>query len=106
VTIRTLDIIEPELRLSAQRALLGAIHPSIRLVKIKREGSNIRLTVVAVAQLDDEAAEAVSVAATEIVADFPTCQIEARVLVTTEALPDEDILTEGWVYQRLERNVR
>jgi hypothetical protein len=101
-----MDIVEPELRLSAQRALLGAIHPSIRLIKIKRDGSCIRLTVVAVAQLDDEAAEALSVAAAEIVADFPASQIEVRLLVTTEALPNENILSEGWVYQRLERSIR
>ena len=100
-----MDIVEPELRLSAQRALLGAIHPSIRLIKIRRQGSSIRLTIVAAAQLDAEAAEALSIAATEIIADFPTCQIEERLLVTTEVLPNENILTEGWVYQRLERSV-
>jgi len=106
VIAQAMNIVEPELRLSAQRALLGAIHSAIRLVKIKREGSLIRLTIMAVEQLDDEAINALSVAAAEIVADFPTCRIEEQVLVDKGVLPTEDILAEGWIYQRLECSIR
>jgi hypothetical protein len=101
-----MTIVEPELRLSAQCALLGAIHPAIRLIKIKREGPAIRMTTVADEDLGDDAIDALSVAATEIVADFPMCHIEERVLVSRDALPKEDILAEGWVYQRLELSIR
>ena len=97
-----MDVVDAPLRLSAQRALLGAIPPEVRLIKVSLDGSLIRLTVLAAEPLGDEAVDGLSAAATEIVADFPNCRIEEHLLVTRDPLPMEDVLTEGWVYQRAE----
>lgn len=97
-----MDVVEASLRLSAQRALLGAIHPQVRLVKIMRDGALIRLTVLAEEILSDDALDALSTAGAEIIADFPDCRIKERVIVTKAPLPVEDVLAEGWVYQRAE----
>lgn len=48
--------------------------------------------------------EALEVASTEIVADFPDCGIEQRFLGSTAQLPREDVLAEGWAYDRAERS--
>jgi hypothetical protein len=42
-----------ELRLSAQRALLGRIHPEMRLVKIKALGTVIVLSIVVRSEVND-----------------------------------------------------
>lgn len=95
-----MNVVDPALRLSAQRALLGAIHPQVRLIKVTRDGSTIRLTVLTSEPLSESAREAISIAATEIVADFPDCQIHEHVAITRDPLPVEDILVEGWIYKR------
>lgn len=95
-------VVAPDLRLSAQRALLGAISPEIRLIKVRRDGDSITLTTIASQQLDEDAEEALSFAAAEIVADFPECQINERLIVSVDELPRENLLEHGWVYQRRE----
>jgi len=98
-----MNAVPAELLLSAQRALLGAIFPELRLIKVKREGSTIFFTTIADRTPSDAALEALSIAATEIIADFPDCnRISEQVFVTDVELPKEDILQEGWVYQRAE----
>jgi hypothetical protein len=97
-----MNVVDGSLRLSAQRALLGAIHPQVRLIKVNRDDATIRVTVLAAQPLNDKALDALSVAAAEIVADFPDCRIEEHLLVTKDPLPVEDVLTEGWIYQRAE----
>lgn len=98
--IIAMEVVSAELRLSAQRALLGAIHPEVRLIKVKRSGSSITVTSVLDTLGNEECVEALSIAAAEIITDFPDCELHERVLVTFEPLPSEDVLTEGWVYQR------
>lgn len=97
-----MNVVDSGLRLSAQRALLGAISPHIRLIKVRRSGSSITMTTIASQPIGEQAEEALSVAATEIVADFPDCQIEEQLLITSEELPRENLLEQGWVYQRFE----
>jgi hypothetical protein len=97
-----MSVVDPALRISAQRALLGAISPEIRLVKVRRDGDGITLSIIVAHALDEDAEEALSNAATEIIADFPDCQIHQRVIVSADELPREDVLEHGWVYQRLE----
>jgi hypothetical protein len=98
-----MKVVPTDLRLSAQRALLGAIFPELRLVKVKRVDSTILFTAIADRPLSDGAVEALSIAATEIIADFPDCdRICEEVIVSNADLPQEDLLTEGWVYQRAE----
>jgi hypothetical protein len=94
--------VDPALRLSAQRALLGAISPAVRLIKVTLNGLEIVFTVIASHNLTEAEREALSVAATEIVADFTDRSIREELLVSTEPLPSEDVLASGWVYQRAE----
>jgi hypothetical protein len=97
-----MTVVPADLRLSAQRALLGAIHPEVRLVKVKLIGSTIVVTTLSEMPLTEEAWQALSSAAGEIIADFPDYQIEEHFVVSADALPYENILEEGWVYQRAE----
>ena len=70
------------------------------MIKVNREGPTIRLTTFANEPLSEAAKDALSIAATEIVADFPDCRIEEHIVVTKDPLPVENVLMEGWVYQR------
>jgi hypothetical protein len=98
-----MNVVPAELRLSAQRALLGAIFPELRLVKVKLIDSTIFLSAIADRTPSEAAIEALSMAAAEIIADFPHCdRISEQVTVSDAELPKEDILREGWVYQRAE----
>jgi hypothetical protein len=97
-----MNAVPSELRLSAQRALLGAIYPEVRLVKLKLEGSKILLTTIADRPLSGACADALSVAAAEIISDFPDCDLNEQVIVSIGELPKEGSLSEGWVYQRAE----
>lgn len=96
------EAVDPGLRLSAQRALLGAITPNIRLVKVTRQSQEIVFTAVAAAPLTDSEREALSIAAAEIISDFPDCTIREEVIVSTKPIPAENILTGGWVFLRAE----
>ncbi len=97
-----MDVSPPDLRLSAQRALLGAIHPEIRMVKVKLAGGTIVMTAIVSEPLGAAASDALSVAATEIISDFPDLDIREEIIVSAGNLPREHILVEGWVYQRAE----
>ena len=97
-----MNAVDPNLRLSAQRALLGVISPEIRLIKVRRDVELILLTTIFSRLPSDAEKEALSVAAIEVIADFPDCRIEERVIVSVEPLPVEDVLEEGWVYLRAE----
>ena len=91
-----------KLRLSAQRALLGAISPSVRLVKVIDDGREIVFSVIAAETLDSDATDALTAAAAEIVADYSNRTISERFSVFTGPLPREDIFEYGWVYLRAE----
>lgn len=91
-----------KLRLSAQRALLGAITPNVRLIKVVDDGSEIIFTVIAASPLDEAATDALSIAATEIVADYADRMINEITIVDAGPLQKENILEAGWVYLRAE----
>ena len=92
-----------QLRLSAHRALLGRIHPDIRLVKIKSVGSDIVLSVIVDREPNDRLRDDISDATTEIIADFPEAsKIQARFEVSGYPIPAENALTEGWLFRRAE----
>jgi hypothetical protein len=59
------------LRLSAQRALLGAIPPPLRAVSAAIDSHVIRWRAVFEREPTEDEAELLSVAATEVIADFP-----------------------------------
>jgi hypothetical protein len=89
------------LRLSAVRAFLGRIHPEMRLIKVKMVGTQIVLTVVLSGEVSELVQNDISEAATEIVADFPSpVTIEENVVFSSSDLPRENVLSEGWVFQR------
>lgn len=95
--------VETELRLSAQRAFLGRIHPEMRLVKVKTIDREIVVHVVVSRAPSDQIREDVSVAAAEIIADFPRAnKITEQFEVSVAPLAHEDVLAEGWIYQRAE----
>ena len=89
------------LRLSAQRALLGAIHPEVRLIKVNWVGDRIEFQAIC-AEVSDEIAGDLSVAATEILADFPQARIRESILASDAPLPKENVIERGWVYLRAE----
>lgn len=94
---------QSELRLSAQRALLGRVYVDMRLIKVKSVGSNILLTVVLDREPSEAIREDISVATAEIIADFPeAAKMEEKFHVNTQPIPAENVLTEGWVYRRAE----
>ncbi|MBB5712787.1 hypothetical protein [Sphingomonas xinjiangensis] len=91
-----------DLRLSAQRALLGAIYPDVRMVKVRRDGSRITFTAICDKPFSDDALDALTTAASEIAADFPDCDVDEIIAGSSDPLPQEDVLTEGWLFQRAE----
>lgn len=60
------------LRLSAQRALLGAVSREVDAIGLHVDGTRIVVQVASGSPLDDDACEALEVAASEIIADFPS----------------------------------
>lgn len=92
----------PDLRLSAQRALLGAITPNVRLIKVASDDGVITFTVICAAPLSEPEREYLAIAATEIVADFPARTISEKIIVDVGPIPNEDVLAAGWVYRRAE----
>jgi len=92
-----------QLRLSALRAFMGEIGPDYRLVKIKAEQDKIILSVVLDSGAPGSVYEAISVAATEIIADFPSFCISENVVASEKEIESEDIITEGWVFRRKEK---
>jgi hypothetical protein len=91
-----------DLRLSAQRALLGAIYPEVRMVKVRRDGSRITFTAVCDTPFSDDTLDALTTAASEIAADFPDCDVDEIIAGSSDPLPREDVLVEGWLFQRAE----
>jgi hypothetical protein len=98
----SVNVVDARLRLSAQRALLGAITPRIRLIKVRMNDLEILFTVIADSTLSDGARDALSIAATEILADFPDHAIREDIIIDAGPLPKEDLLAHGWVYLRAE----
>lgn len=58
------------LRLSAQRALLGAICIEVLAISVWTSGSKLKMLAYADSMVSDDCREALSVALTEILADF------------------------------------
>jgi len=75
----------------------------MRLIKIKMDGTKIIVTVVMTEEPDERVREEISIAATEIIADFPSPNIiEERIEISNSPLPKEDVFVEGWIYARAE----
>jgi hypothetical protein len=98
----SMNVLDLSLRVSAQRALLGAIYPDVRLVKVRRDENRITFTAICDPTFSDATREALSIAATEIIADFPYCDLDEQIIGSADLLPKEHILVESWVFQRAE----
>ncbi|MEM9840870.1 MAG: hypothetical protein AAF830_17195 [Pseudomonadota bacterium] len=84
-----------DLRLSAMRAFLGQITPSMRWITCVMNGSVIIVSVVIGREPTEEEIERMSVAATEIVSDFPLAKMILEVItVSQDDLPKESIIRE------------
>ncbi len=90
------------LRLSAVRAFLGIIRPEYRRVNVEMDESCITVELVTDAPLSEDATEQLSLATTEIIADFPDCMIREIIEVSTGALAPKDPISDGVIYQRWE----
>ncbi|MBI0476301.1 hypothetical protein D9601_13180 [Sphingomonas sp. MA1305] len=76
------------------------------MVKVRRDGSQITFTAICDQPFSDNALDALATAAAEIAADFPECEVDGRFVGSTAALPAENVLAEGWIFQRAEPGVR
>lgn len=86
------------LRLSAQRALLGAVSPAVTAIRVDMRDGRLTFAAFADRTLDEDEREALEMAATEIIADLP----EAVALDVEIAEPVVEA-TAGpgyWVYLR------
>ena len=86
------------LLLSAQRALLGAISHPVIAVAVRADDLELVMIVQIDGSLDDDEQEALEVAASEIIADFP-----AATSVRVEYRSDEALDGALLVFQRLPR---
>jgi hypothetical protein len=97
------DDIRSSLLLSVQRALLGAVPPSLRAVTCDWVGTEIRLRFVFDGPIDPDDHEGAQIAGTEVIADFssPWTIDEEIVRLDYPADLNEEALPH-WVYLRKE----
>lgn len=88
------------LRLSAQRALWGAVGPHVDEIYVGYAGTTVRFVATVDAGLPDDERDALSGAAGEIMGDYPDgWTLDESIIVAREH-------REGWlVYQRYRREV-
>jgi len=95
-----------EILASTQRAFLGEIRPEIRRISASALDGKLKLAVVFDTTADgerrDELVDAASVAASEIIADFPDLDIDEDYRFTAEPLPPCDLFRDGLFYERWE----
>jgi len=91
---------DPALRLSAQRALLGAVGPNVLGVCVALEGGQLSFSGFMTESATEDEREALDIAATEILADFPEVTAEDLEIepVADTRLPHRD---GDWVFLRL-----
>jgi hypothetical protein len=87
-----MDISTFYIRLSAQRALLGAVPFRLRAVSVEIEGSIVRMKGIFDSGCTECDKEVLFVAGTEIIADFPSSfNIEEECLVVPHPQPMEHL---------------
>lgn len=94
-----LDLIE--LRLSAQRALLGAVTKSLRHVSCDISNGDISMLFVFDGPISERDREGATVACAEIVSDFHGNISENLVRIDAPA-PYRDKALRFWIFQRME----
>lgn len=96
----SMAIERPDMLLSVQRALLGAIGPSLRAIAVQWTQTSVTLIALADNDWEPEQHDALDVALTEIVADFPEIDSVGLLRKPTEWRGNGEPLE--WVYERLE----
>lgn len=93
--------VRAELLLSVQRALLGAVSPSLRGVTVGWQDNLIRLRFYFDGPISDEEYSAVQVVSTEVIADFQSpWEINEEILRLDPPTPLECL--EAWAFLRRE----
>lgn len=91
-------------RLSAQRGLLGAVPPSLRLVTATTREKVVAVCFVFDGSIDDDDVESARLATTEIIADFPSpWTLEERFLRLDYPADLNEFAYQSRVYERKER---
>jgi hypothetical protein len=72
------------------------------LVKVRRDGARITFTAICDRPFSDTTLDALTTAAAEIQSDFPDCDVDENIVGSADPLPREDMLVEGWIFQRAE----
>jgi hypothetical protein len=82
------DPFDIHLRLSAQRALLGAIGPSVRAVAVRYQGQQIVFQALVDPSASEHEREDLEQAATRVIADYPAgWSLELAIVDDFGALP-------------------
>jgi hypothetical protein len=91
---------DPALRLSAQRALLGAVGPGVLGVSVGLEGDRLAFDGFVAPDASEEEREALDMAASEMLADFPAV---SHLDLDIAEVPDMALPARGreWVFVRL-----
>ena len=76
------------------------------MVKVRRQEDRITFTAICDQPFSDDALDALTTAASEIAADFPDCDVDESIIGSNDPLPQEDVLAEGWSFQRAEPDGR
>ena len=99
------DVAEPAyLLLSAQRALLGQIPPSLRAVTAEVSGTEVRLRFVFDGPISEDDMDSAQFTGTEVIADFPSpWTIEGQIVRLDYPADVRDGALQHWVYLRKER---
>lgn len=71
-------------------------------MKIRRDIDRITFEAICDQNFSEKALDALTTAAAGIAADFPACDVDERITGSVDPLPREDVLSEGWVFQRAE----
>lgn len=74
------------------------------MVKVRQDGDRIVLTAICDCPFSDDALDAITTAAAEIAADFPKCVVDEHIIGSNDSLPKDDVLAEGWIFQRAAPN--
>lgn len=89
------------LLLSAQRALLGAVSPALRGVTVGARDKVVLFRCYLDGPIAEEDREALQVAGTEIIADFPAPWDINEEIIRCDAPAEIEVL-DAWVYRRRE----
>lgn len=89
---------ESYIRLSLQRALLGAVTPNLRLVYFLENEKNIELVFIYITPPSENERELASIVETEVISDFPPPKYVIHTRILTK--PYSTILEKvgNWVY--------